>query len=117
MPKERKDTNKISELCSQANEPILSTNVGCGDTAIPSMKAMQEQQEQRMLDELCPKLDLTTAMDGDTVMRRIKENYVDKACEEKILLAECMHSMKQAANGETVDGKTAIRKLKESYGK
>ena len=35
--------------------------------------------------------------------------------EQKILLAELMQAKQQALNGETVDGKTLIKELKQQY--
>ena len=35
--------------------------------------------------------------------------------EQKILLAELMQAKQQAVNGETVDGKTLIKELKQQY--
>ncbi len=41
--KELKDTNGISEMCKQTNEPIFVTKNGYGDMVVMSMKAYEER--------------------------------------------------------------------------
>ena len=41
--KDLRDTNKISELCSTSNEPILVTKNGYGDMVVMSMKAYEDK--------------------------------------------------------------------------
>ena len=44
--KDLRDTNKISELCNETNEPIYVTKNGYGDMVIMSMKAYEEKLER-----------------------------------------------------------------------
>lgn len=41
--KELKDTNRISEMCRKAREPIFVTKNGYGDLVIMSMELYEEQ--------------------------------------------------------------------------
>ena len=72
-----KDTAKISAICNESNEPVYITKNGYGDMVIMSLKAYEEQQEKLMLKELKSKLDFSKAIDGKSVMQRIKKDYVD----------------------------------------
>ena len=72
-----RNTTEISELCHAKNEPVFITKNGYGDMVIMSLKAYEEQQEKLMLKELKSKLDFSKAIDGNSVMQRIKKDYVD----------------------------------------
>ena len=72
-----KDTAKISALCNESNEPVYITKNGYGDMVIMSLKTYEEQQEKIMLKELKSKLDFDKAIDGNSVMQRIKKDYVE----------------------------------------
>ena len=41
--KDLRDTNKISDLCSNSNEPIFVTKNGYGDMVVMSMKTYEEK--------------------------------------------------------------------------
>ncbi len=43
---ELKNTNKISDLCNETNEPIFITNNGYGDMAIMSLKHMKKREKE-----------------------------------------------------------------------
>lgn len=44
--KELRDTNKISDLCNETNEPIFITKNGYGDMVVMSIKTYEEKLER-----------------------------------------------------------------------
>jgi prevent-host-death family protein len=44
--KDLRDTNKISDLCNETNEPVFITKNGYGDMVIMSIKTYEEKLEK-----------------------------------------------------------------------
>ena len=44
--KDLRDTNKISDLCNETNEPIFITKNGYGDMVVMSIKTYEEKLER-----------------------------------------------------------------------
>ena len=44
--KDLRDTNKISDLCNESNEPIFITKNGYGDMVVMSIKTYEEKLER-----------------------------------------------------------------------
>ena len=44
--KDLRDTNKISDLCNETNEPIFITKNGYGDMVVMSIKTYEEKLEK-----------------------------------------------------------------------
>jgi len=44
--KDLRDTNKISDLCNETNEPIFITKNGYGDIVVMSIKTYEEKLEK-----------------------------------------------------------------------
>ena len=42
--KDLRDTNKISDLCNESNEPIFITKNGYGDMVVMSIKTYEEKR-------------------------------------------------------------------------
>ena len=49
--KELRDTNKISDLCNETNEPIFITKNGYGDMVVMSIKTYEEKLERIQMYE------------------------------------------------------------------
>ena len=77
--KELRDTNKISDLCNETNEPIYITKNGYGDMVIMSMETYEKAN---FFNHLYEKLALAEAdlkagrvADVDDAVNDIREKY------------------------------------------
>ena len=77
--KDLRDTNKISELCNSANEPIFVTKNGYGDMVVMSMAAYEEKLAKlEMYSKIIEgklQADSGELIDGATVMKRLRGKY------------------------------------------
>ena len=77
--KDLRDTNKISELCNETNEPIYVTKNGYGDMVIMSMKAYEEKLERiEMYEAIMEGLKAVEngeVGDGPTALKEIRDKY------------------------------------------
>lgn len=77
--KDLRDTNKISELCNETNEPIYVTKNGYGDMVIMSMKAYEEKLERiEMYEAIMEGLKAVEngeVEDGPTALKEIRDKY------------------------------------------
>ena len=77
--KDLRDTNKISELCNAANEPIFVTKNGYGDMVVMSIAAYEERLSRldmyAKIMEGKAQVDKGEITDGATVMKRLKGKY------------------------------------------
>lgn len=77
--KELRDTNKISDLCNESNEPIFITKNGYGDMVVMSIKTYEEKLEriemyEAILDGLTNVEECKTR-DGVSVLKELKSKY------------------------------------------
>ncbi len=77
--KELRDTNKISDLCNESNEPIFITKNGYGDMVVMSIKTYEEKFEriemyEAILDGLTNVEEYKTR-DGVSVLKELKSKY------------------------------------------
>ncbi len=77
--KELRDTNKISDLCNETNEPIFITKNGYGDMVIMSIKTYEEKLEKiTMYESILDGLnDIKSGKvhDGSSSLQEIKVKY------------------------------------------
>ena len=77
--KELRDTNKISDLCNESNEPIFITKNGYGDMVIMSIKTYEEKLEKiTMYESILEGLnDIKSGKvkDGPASLKEIKDKY------------------------------------------
>lgn len=75
-----RDTTKISEICNATNEPIFVTKNGYGDMVVMSMTAYEQRLAQidmyNKIMEGKRQADNGQLLDGEEVMKRLKEKYV-----------------------------------------
>ncbi len=74
--KELRDTNKISDLCNESNEPIFITKNGYGDMVIMSIKTYEEKLKriemyEAILDGL-KDVENGKLSDGSEALRELK---------------------------------------------
>ena len=77
--KDLRDTNKISDLCNESNEPIFITKNGYGDMVVMSIKTYEEKLEriemyEAILDGIS-NIDDGKVKDGVTALRELKTKY------------------------------------------
>lgn len=77
--KDLRDTNKISELCNESNEPIYVTKNGYGDMVIMSIKAYEEKLERiemyEAIIEGLKDIDEGRIKDGPEALKEIRNKY------------------------------------------
>ena len=77
--KDLRDTNKISDLCNESNEPIFVTKNGYGDMVIMSIKTYEEKLERiEMYEAILEGLEdikKGNVEDGPTVLKELHEKY------------------------------------------
>jgi len=77
--KELRDTNKISDLCNETNEPIFITKNGYGDMVIMSIKTYEEKLEKMKVYESILEglkdLEEGNVHDGKATLKEIKDKY------------------------------------------
>lgn len=77
--KDLRDTNKISDLCNESNEPIFITKNGYGDMVVMSIKTYEEKLERIEMYESILN-GLTNAeegkiKDGPCALKELKAKY------------------------------------------
>ena len=77
--KDLRDTNKISDLCNESNEPIFITKNGYGDMVVMSIKTYEEKLERiEMYEAIIAGLEDEKAgrvIDGKNVLGELKSKY------------------------------------------
>ena len=77
--KELRDTNKISDLFNETNEPIYITKNGYGDMVIMSIKTYEEKLERIAIYEsiLAGLKDVEEGrvVDGPTAIKELRKKY------------------------------------------
>lgn len=77
--KELRDTNKISKLCNESDEPIYITKNGYGDMVVMSAKTYEETVKRiRMYEELLigiKEADSGKVVKNQRVLKDLKEKY------------------------------------------
>ena len=77
--KELRDTNKISDLCNESNEPIFITKNGYGDMVIMSMKTYEEKMRRIEMYEAIllgvKDLEEGKIQDGPSALEELKKKY------------------------------------------
>lgn len=74
-----RDTNKISDLCNESNEPIFVTKNGYGDMVVMSIKTYEEKLEriemyEAILDGIS-NIDDGKVKDDVTALSELKTKY------------------------------------------
>ncbi len=77
--KDLRDTNKISDLCNETNEPIFITKNGYGDMVVMSIKTYEEKLEKIEMYEAIL-AGLSNAEEGKTIngpkaLKELREKY------------------------------------------
>ena len=77
--KDLRDTNRISELCNETNEPIFITKNGYGDMVVMSIKTYEEKLEriemyEAILEGLSDVAEGKTN-DGPKTLKELKMKY------------------------------------------
>lgn len=77
--KDLRDTNKISDLCNESNEPIFITKNGNSDMVIMSIKTYEEKLEkfemfEAILDGLAD-VEEGKTKDGISSLKELKTKY------------------------------------------
>lgn len=70
-----RDTNKIAEMCNATNEPLFITKNGYGSMVIMSMKAYNEDQEEKLLLARLAGARQGNVTDADAALQGIKDKY------------------------------------------
>ena len=77
--KDLRDTNKISDLCNESNEPIFITKNGYGDMVVMSIKTYEEKLERiEMYESILNGLtnvEKGKIKDGPCVLKELKAKY------------------------------------------
>ena len=77
--KDLRDTNKISELCNESNEPIFITKNGYGDMVVMSIKTYEDKLERiEMYESIISGLanaDEGKVKNGVSVLKELKTKY------------------------------------------
>ncbi len=77
--KDLRDTNKISDLCNESNEPIFITKNGYGDMVIMSIKTYEEKLERVGMYEAILQglkdIEDGKVVDGPSTLKEIKNKY------------------------------------------
>ena len=77
--KDLRDTNKISDLCNESNEPIFITKNGYGDMVVMSIKTYEEKLERiEMYESILNGLtnvEEGKIKDGQCVLKELKAKY------------------------------------------
>ena len=77
--KDLRDTNKISDLCNESNEPIFITKNGYGDMVVMSIKTYEEKLERIEMYESVLKgltdLEEGKLKDGPASLKELKNKY------------------------------------------
>ncbi len=77
--KELRDTNKISDLCNETNEPIFITKNGYGDMVVMSIKTYEEKLERiEMYENILEGLTNVKegkVVDGISALNGLKSKY------------------------------------------
>ncbi len=77
--KDLRDTNKISDLCNETNEPIFITKNGYGDMVVMSIKTYEEKLEKiEMYEAILEGLSNVEdgkVIDGPTALKELKTKY------------------------------------------
>ena len=77
--KDLRDTNKISDLCNESNEPIFITKNGYGDMVVMSIKTYEEKLERiEMYESILNGLtnvEEGKIKDGPYVLKELKAKY------------------------------------------
>ena len=77
--KDLRDTNKISDLCKESNEPIFITKNGYGDMVVMSIKTYEEKLERiEMYESILNGLtnvEEGKIKDGPCVLKELKAKY------------------------------------------
>ena len=77
--KDLRDTNKISDLCNESNEPIFITKNGYGDMVVMSIKTYEEKLEriemyESILNDLA-NVEEGKIKDGACALKELKAKY------------------------------------------
>lgn len=77
--KDLRDTNKVSDLCRESNEPIFITKNGYGDMVIMNIKTYEEKLERiEMYEAILEGLkdvEKGNVKDGQTALKEIRRKY------------------------------------------
>ena len=77
--KDLRNTNKISDLCNESNEPVFITKNGYGDMVIMSLKTYEEKLERiEMLETILLGLseaDTGKTLEGPRAIKELKTKY------------------------------------------
>ena len=77
--KDLRDTNKVSDLCRESNEPIFITKNGYGDMVIMNIKTYEEKLERiEMYEAILEGLkdaEIGNVKDGKTALKEIRRKY------------------------------------------
>lgn len=77
--KDLRDTNKISDLCNESNEPIFITKNGYGDMVVMSIKTYEEKLERiEMYESILNGLanvEEVKIRDGVSALKELKAKY------------------------------------------
>ena len=77
--KDLRDTNKISDLCNESNEPIFITKNGYGDMVVMSIKTYEEKLERiEMYESILNALanvEEGKIKDGPCALKELKAKY------------------------------------------
>ena len=77
--KELRDTNKISDLCKETNEPIFITKNGYGDMVVMSIKTYEEKLERIEMYEAIleglSNVDDGKIVDGPSAIKELRAKY------------------------------------------
>ena len=74
-----RDTNKISDLCNESNEPIFITKNGYGDMVVMSIKTYEEKLERiEMYESILESLQNVSegkVKNGPSAIEELKKKY------------------------------------------
>ena len=77
--KDLRDTNKISDLCNESNEPIFITKNGYGDMVVMSIKTYEEKLERiEMYESILESLQNVSegkVKNGPSAIEGLKKKY------------------------------------------
>ncbi|MGM9971132.1 MAG: type II toxin-antitoxin system Phd/YefM family antitoxin [Anaeroplasmataceae bacterium] len=77
--KDLRDTNKISDLCNETNEPIFVTKNGYGDMVVMSIKTYEEKLERIEMYEAIleglSNIEEGKVKDGEISLQELKTKY------------------------------------------
>lgn len=77
--KDLRDTNKISDLCNESNEPIFITKNGYGDMVVMSIKTYEEKLERIEMYEsilnCLANVEEGKIKDGPCALKELKAKY------------------------------------------